>query len=306
MSGVRDWDPTVPAVTGLMRLLRLRAKGRLDAVRREVAQRTLRPASFAPPARLDRHMQLSVARRHGWPVYDVCPPATPTVHLVYLHGGAYIREISPGHWRAVVRIARTAGAHVVVPIYPLAPHGTARDTVRIAADIAADVIAEHGSDAVVTLGESAGGGLTLAAAQHLRDRHHVQPRRLVLVAPWLDLTLDDPRITPIEPLDAMLDRDGLRLAGRMYAGELPLDTPEASPLHGELRGLAPITVFVGTHDLLNPDAHALAQRAKDANLSVELIEQPGGQHVYPFLPTLTGRRARRQLIEEITRPQGQS
>src|SRR3712207_7795789 len=43
--------------------------------------------------------------------------------------------------------------------------------------------------------DSAGGGLALGLAQGLEEAGLPQPRRLVLIAPWLDLTLRDRKST---------------------------------------------------------------------------------------------------------------
>jgi monoterpene epsilon-lactone hydrolase len=95
----------------------------------------------------------------------------------------------------------------------------------------------------------------------------------------------------------MLAAAGLREAARTYACGLPLDDPRVSPLHGELAGLPPITVFTGTRDLVNPDSHRLSQLCTMAGTPCELIEMPGLPHVYPLMPTPEARAARTRMIE---------
>jgi acetyl esterase/lipase len=287
-------------VTALLRLSRLKHRSTAEKVRRDIAARTVRPQRYAPPRRLDRDLIVTVDTRHGWPTYQLAPRGNddePRAHVLYLHGGAYISEISRMHWNALAQIALAAQARMIVPIYPLAPHSTARDTVATATDIAAAFIAEQAAATVTLMGESAGGGMALAVGQQLRDRYDVQPARIVLLSPWLDVAMTDPAIALIDSSDAMLNREGLVEAGRSYAGGLDPAGPEASPLNGDITGLAPISMFSGTHDILNPDAHALLQKAQASGVSIDYYEQPGGQHVYQFLPTRAGQIAR----ETITR-----
>jgi acetyl esterase/lipase len=73
-----------------------------------------------------------------------------------------------------------------------------------------------------------------------------------------------------------------------------------SPLAGDLAGLGPLTVFSGTHDVLNPDAHLLLDRAKTAGVDLEFHEGEGQVHVYPLLPTRTGEAARAIITERLT------
>ena len=231
-------------------------------VRQQVRAAALRPAPFAPPRRLLRRLDVSVHRPQGWPVYELAPRGRATRRIVHLHGGAYIGEVLMPHWTALARLARAVPARCTVPIYPLAPHATAARTVpEVAAVVAAAIGGTDPADVVLS-GDSAGGGLALAVAQHLRDTGSPQPARIVLLAPWLDVAMTDPRQDALEPLDRMLGRAGLAEAGRLYAGDLDVRDPRVSPLHGDLSGLAPITVYAGTHDLLHPDALALVERAR--------------------------------------------
>lgn len=73
------------------------------------------------------------------------------------------------------------------------------------------------------IGDAAGAGLALAAAQRLRDRTGAQPSRIVLISPWLDLTMSHPDQPAIEAADPFQARSGLLEAGRLYAGTLATD-----------------------------------------------------------------------------------
>ncbi|WP_455402947.1 alpha/beta hydrolase fold domain-containing protein [Streptomyces bambusae] len=231
----------------------------------------------------------------AWPVYDVSPrDREPAARVLYLHGGGFIDELIRPHWSLVRNLAE-AGAHVVVPAYTLAPRGTADRTVPVAADLLSGLIESGGPGETVLMGDSAGAGLALAAAQKLRDRNGVQPTRIVLLSPWLDLSVSHPDQPEIETRDPLLARAGLREAGRLYAGTLATDDPRVSPLFGSLAGLAPLTVFTSSRDVLSPDSRELLTRARLAGTPAELIEADGQPHCYPLLPTPEGRAARQRI-----------
>lgn len=286
------------AVLGLTLKHRMRHDD--EGMNAEMAAAQLRPRHFAPPPSLDRHVSLRVTRQHGWRVYEMAPwgRELPRHRVIYLHGGGYVSEIDQAHWGVCRRMATLVPARVVVPIYPLAPTHTASHTVPIAAEIVADVIRDAGDDTLVTLmGDSAGGGMALAVAQLLRDNGIGRPR-LVLIAPWLDLAT----MAEVEPgatRDPMLSVPRLTRAAELYAGELPLEHPWVSPLFGSVEGLGPMTVFVGTRDLLLRDARRLRAAAREGGIPCEYHEAPGLIHVWPILPLPEARQARSAIVGSI-------
>ena len=109
------------------------------------------------------------------------------------------------------------------------------------------------------------------------------PPALVLLSPWLDVTMTDPAQIELEKVDPLLVRAGPKAAGRWYAGAMSTTDPRVSPLYGEIAGLPPILMFCGTHDILLTDARRLAARAAAEGGDVEYHEEPGLMHVYPLL-----------------------
>jgi acetyl esterase/lipase len=171
----------------------------------------------------------------------------------------------------------------------------------------ARAVAEHGAGEVVLMGDSAGGGMALAVAQQHRDCGGPALRRVVLISPWLDVATDHPDQLEIAPRDLMLRIPVAQEAGRLYAGELPVDDPRVSPLHGDLRGLPPVDVFVGTDELVLVDATRLEANAKESGAVVHVDVGRDMQHVYPILPLLPeGAAARRRIVELCRLPLSQA
>lgn len=268
----------------------------LDEVRRKVERQRTRPAGFGPPKRLGRSCRVGLSFGHGWPLYEIEPRGrAPRAQVLYLHGGAYIEELGYNHWAFVKELAVNVPARVAVPVYPLAPAGTA-PSVLPALTALARTTTSGSSLPTVFMGDSAGGGLSLAVAQRLRDEGADTPGRLVLISPWLDAVLDDPLVDEIQPHDPMLSREALRWTGGLWAGGLELSDPAVSPLHGSMTGLPPAQVFAGTRDILLADARRFRERAVAAGVPVELREAPGQVHVYPLWPVAEGRSARERIL----------
>ena len=271
------------------------------ATRDEVAGLLLRPKSFNPPSRLDRHVDLSVRQAGGWRVYEVTPKGSaPARRALYLHGGAYIHQIIPSMWSLVAKTAVATSTRFTVPIYPLAPRGVAEHVVPAATDLAAEIIGEAGPDHTALMGDSAGGGMTLAVALQLRDRGLAAPYRTVLISPWLDVTLTAPDIPALAAKDHELAPAGLAAAGELYRGELPAEDPRVSPINGDCSGLGPITLVSGTHDILNSDAKRFVPLAREAGVSIDYHEAPDMLHEYPLLPIPEAKQAQRTITEALT------
>jgi acetyl esterase/lipase len=270
---------------------------------RRATLRQVRPDRFAPPRRLDRRALVSMHRVAGWPVYVVRPRTRPVRRrALYLHGGAWVHEISSWHWRLVAELAEAGGAEFTVPIYPLVPAGTAGEVVPVVADLAGALVDAVGAASVTVLGDSAGGAIALAAAMLLRDRDvGLGPTELVLIAPSLDLRFTDPLIARIQPHDPWLAVPGLRAAAERWRGDLPTEHPLVSPVFGRLAGLGRISLFTGTHDITNADAHALIRHARAEGHPLDLHERPNLLHDYPLHPTPEGAEARRRIASIVRR-----
>jgi acetyl esterase/lipase len=269
---------------------------------RIAAEHEVRPESFAPPKALDRVVRLAVRYVKGWPVYTVTPRRSPVRRrALYVHGGAWVHEISPFHWRLIAGLASSTGTEFTVPIYPLAPRGTAGEVVPGVADLATDLIDAAGASGVVVLGDSAGGTIALAAAMLLRNRGVPAPRDIVLIAPVVDMTFTDPLIYRIEPRDPWLDVPGPRAVAEWWRGDLPIEHPLVSPVNAPLAGIGRITLFSGTRDITHADAITLARKARAEGHPLDFHQRANMLHVYPLLPIPEGAEARRAIRAVLDR-----
>lgn len=273
-----------------------------ELTRRQIARLQLNPARFTPPQHLFRGLDVTVRTTSGWPVYEITPRGTDSRRrALYLHGGSYVYEIVPQHWKLIADLARSTDTRFIVPIYPLAPSATASTIVPAVADLVEGLIGDVGVDGTSIVGDSAGGGMALAVAMQLRDRGVPGLHATVLISPWLDISGTDPALAVVAPRDPWLAIPGSHAAGEIYRGELSESDPMVSPIHGDLAGLGPVTMFSGTRDILNADARRFVLLAGAAGLNVEYHEQPEMIHVYPLLPIPEAKTARAAIRAAITR-----
>lgn len=271
-----------------------------EVVHAHVRKLALQPASYEPTG-LGRGVEVTLTKMGGWPVYYAAPSSghEGCNHVMFLHGGGFINEIVPAHWRFVGQMTRKARVVCVVPIYPLAPAATAKDVVPATAELLRMLLEDAGPAKVTVVGNSAGAGLALAACQWLRDRGHRQPSRLLLISPAADASVSRPEQVVIAARDPIQAIPGILEAGRLYAGELDVGHPFVSPLNGAFRALAPMTIFSGTRDLLYPDSVDLAERARAVGVPVELLLLRDQPHNYALMPTPEGRKARAIILRAV-------
>ncbi|MFQ1699866.1 alpha/beta hydrolase [Loktanella agnita] len=268
-------------------LLRLKGKRGDDAaVLRQTYDARDYPEAPPPPQRLRRVYDVTMRDVDGWPVYTVTPKAdAPTKHIIYLHGGSYVHQLNHNHWNAVTALAQATGAQITVPLYPLAPEYDHAAAFALVDTLFTALLTTYAADDVILCGDSAGAGLALGFAIGQRDQGGSLPGRLILFAPWLDITMADPAAQAVESSDVMLKIDRLRETGRWWAGGRDPRHPILSPLFANLTDLPPIDIYQGTADVFIVDTRRFACRAEGA--VVTLYEFNGAFHAFPvatFLP----------------------
>jgi len=242
--------------------------------------------SPAPPGAVAEACDIRRDDSLGHACYTMAPKtrAPSAVRLLHLHGGAYVTGITEHHWRFLARLIESTGCAVTVPIYPLAPEGNHRAAFAFVTEIYRRLAAATAPQDIVLSGDSAGGGFALALAQTLAAADLPQPRDIVMISPWLEITARNPGIAAVQPHDPWLAVPGALEAARLWAaGDNPADA-KLSPINGPIAGLGRLSVFIGTRDILLPDCRDLRDRAAREGVPLRYVEQPGMIHVWPLLP----------------------
>ncbi len=226
--------------------------------------------------------------------------------VLYLPGGAFVIRTPRVHRGLAARIAREAQAHALLVFYRLAPEhpfpSGLEDALAAYERILAGGVAPQ---QVVLAGDSAGGNLVLSLLLRLRDLGRPLPAGAVLLSPATDLRLDltGSRLSNAEA-DPLLSAEVGRIVRDAYSrgDDGLLASPALSPVTGDLRGLPPMLVQVGSTEILLDDARGVARRAREAGVTVELEEWQGLPHVWQAAPALPeARRAIARIADFIRR-----
>ena len=217
------------------------------------------------------------------------PPGAVAGRVVlYLHGGGYVIGSPRSHRHLAAAIAAAGQASALLLDYRLAPEHPYPAAVDDAT-AAYRWLLEQGvaPGHVVIGGDSAGGGLTVATLLALRDARLPLPAGGVCISPWVDLTFSGASYRTRAAVDPIVKRPGIDEMTRAYLGATAAQTPLASPLFADLRGLPPLLIHVGSDEVLLDDAVQLADRAKTAGVDATLEVWDRMIHVWHwFLPML--------------------
>src|SRR6478672_9676754 len=276
----------------------------LDAILRQSAfpvgsgvdeqRRLLREAVSAQPLPAD--VTVTSGSLGGVPTAEITVDGVEPRHVVlYFHGGVYV--ISDAFLAAGLasQVGRRTRAKVISVDYRLAPEhpypAAVDDALAAYEALLLDGVAP--SD-IAFAGESAGGGLAIAALVNARDHGLALPAAAFVMSPYVDLTLSGTTMETKRDVDPLLSRELLQPRVTDYTQGQNAALGLISPVFADLSGLPPLIIQAGSHEVLLDDAVRLARAAATADVEVTLDITPRGAARLPNLlsdPRRSGRRA---------------
>ncbi len=225
-------------------------------------------------------------------------PAADTSRVVmFLHGGGYVSGSLDSHRHMVAQLGREAHARTLALDYRLAPEypfpAALEDTLAGYRFLLAQGILPQ---RIALCGESAGGGLALAAMISLREAGEPLPACAWLSSPWTDLAQSGETMKTKDEIDPLVHKPYLDELAAVYLHGADVRNPLVSPIYADLHGLPPLLIHVGSAETLLDDSVRIATRAGAAGVRVTLDIWPNMIHAFPlFYPQVA--MARRALAQ---------
>ncbi len=232
------------------------------------------------PKNFEDNYNIKIEKYSDRDVFIISEKPEKDTYILYFHGGSYMAEMSDAHWNFLDRIMQETGSTVIVPDYPLAPVYNYKDVFEMVLPMYQELIKTIPPEKIIMMGDSAGGGLALALEEKLGEEGIELPNKLILLSPWLDVTMSNPQIDEVQKHDKNLNKETLKMAGIAYSGMDGEDNYLVNPINGPLDELKNITVYTGTYDILNPDVHLLERKAKEVGIDVEIKEYEKAEHIW--------------------------
>jgi monoterpene epsilon-lactone hydrolase len=206
--------------------------------------------------------------------------------LLYLHGGGYVSCSPKTHRPITASLARLLKCPVFALDYRLAPEHPFPAAVDDAAAAFKWLVQSGVAPGKIALaGDSAGGGLAVAAMLRLRAQRRPLPACAALLSPWVNLTGAGSYRNAGSC--AMFQPSEVLTFAKLYLSGASAESGEASPLFADLQGLPPILIQASSTELLMDDAVRLHEKAQSSGVSSTLSVYPGLPHVWHiFAPTI--------------------
>lgn len=227
------------------------------------------------PKRLLKNFQIDIIQVNGRNVTFISPKSNASrKYILYLHGGAYVNNIYRQHWIFTSQLVQKTNCTVVLPDYPLAPTDTYVNAFVMLDCLYEILLQKTDSKNIILMGDSAGGGLALALAQKQKNEGKPSASQVVLISPWLDVSLSNPEIIEVQKNDPILHAKSFKPVSKAWAGNTDLSNYLVSPINGTLEGLPKISIFIGTHDILLADCRKLKSMLDQKNIPLNYFEYP--------------------------------
>ena len=226
---------------------------------------------------------------------------------VYVHGGGYVIGSVRTHRVLMSRLAAASGGKVLGLEYRLAPEFLFPAPVQDSLAAYQWLLGQSYEPGKISFaGDSAGGGLSVAALVAIRYAGEPMAGAGVCISPWVDMEGLGESIISNAEVDPVVQKEGLEFMAGLYLGDRDRRTPLAAPLYADLRELPPILIQVGGDETLLDDSTRLTAKLKESNVPVELEVWEDMFHVWhafaPILPE--GQQAIEQAGEFIKKTTG--
>ena len=219
--------------------------------------------------------------------------------IIYLHGGAYVQEILTLHWLMLDKITRHVDAKFIIPDYPLAPFADFRICYDRMTNFYEKCLKYYGNKKIILMGDSAGGGLCIGLSMYFAQKGLRTPDKLILLSPWVELQLKDPKLKEYEKSDPTLNIDELQVDAHYWANGAEQDDYRLSPLYGDVSCLKEVHLFTGSRELFYPDILAFNQKLEEKGVPHRLYVGEELCHVYPAYPIPEAKEAIEQICQII-------
>ncbi|ESZ20489.1 MULTISPECIES: alpha/beta hydrolase [unclassified Mesorhizobium] len=249
-----------------------------------------------PPASLHQRFEIATRSVDGFPVYEIAPKTGERKRILYLHGGAYVFQITSYHWGLIADMADRLGFGITVPIYPIAPEHDFHAMFGMVGEVYRQMLDETEAQDIVFIGDSAGGNMAVVLTMMAAEADLPLPSRHVLISPGLDLSLANPEVFEAERYDPWLGIPGGLEAVRLYSAGIDPSDWRISPLYGDLSVLPKTLLLTGSRDMLTPDNLIFAQKARAAGVAIEVVHEQGMFHAWPLIDMPEARRARDSIV----------
>lgn len=207
--------------------------------------------------------------------------------FMYIHGGAFISQITKLHWTTIRKLIKDTKSVAYVPIYRLSNpwYSSCKDDVDFLIETYKEMLKNFKPEDISIIGDSAGATLSIVLCQQLKLLKLPRPKNIIALSPALDLSDSFDDINEKSNKNEVLNKPMLAFAHKWYikVGDNPRD-PIYSPMYGDSKDIGFITIFIGQNECFSNQCKQYHQKLINENIAHKYIERENMFHVYPIFP----------------------
>ena len=277
---------------------------------RELLETNCRGGDYGPDMQLRSRLAVTDEVLDGKKWYRISgkPPvsAGKTKRVLYLHGGNWVLETGPHQRLFASFLAEQTGAEVWFPEYPLGPEYHCTDSYEMLIKLYEKLLSEATADEIALAGDSAGGSIALGLAMYLKEKKLPQPNNLILLSPvpYIPLVFAPEDQAFLDMMSAngvpTLNFKNQKIIESWWQGPLEENNYLVNPVFGDLRDLAPMTIFVGSGESLI--TQRLCVNAAKQRVKIRYWEKRNAPHVWVTRDDLENAEERALIVELLRNP----
>ncbi|MDE6023976.1 MAG: alpha/beta hydrolase fold domain-containing protein [Lachnospiraceae bacterium] len=228
-------------------------------------------------------------------------------YIFYLYGGMMCQNISAQQWEFIASISKSLGIGVLVPMYPLAPEFSCRETFDMLEKTYSNLTMSYDIKKLILMGDSSGAGLALSLAMIAWREGYRKPDQLILLSPVLDTEFFDTelekKLLDTEYYDETIfyNKAAKDFINTYWVKDYAVKTEYTSPFYEDYTDLCDdVIIFSGIDDMFNCYARAFYKKAKMQGVNIRFFEFDKEGHNF-IISSKTGKAksARSYLVDVL-------
>lgn len=237
--------------------------------------------------RVREDVRVEPVRLGGVNAECLTPAARSDSVILHFHGGAFFTGSAKTHRAMGAEMAARARATVYMLDYRLAPEHPYPAALDDGLAAYQALLAQgHAAENIVLGGDSGGCAHILSLAVALREQGLPMPAGMVMISPYVDITLSLPSVRANRVRDPMVTAKALRRGSDAYRGRIPASDARVSPLFADLRDLPAVLIQAGSEEILHDDALHLARQLTASGVEVDCRIYKGMWHNFQMFSDL--------------------
>lgn len=235
---------------------------------------------------IPKNMKLKKDTINGIEVEWIVPDGAPNDKVIYyIHGGGWSRGGLRFSRVLGTILARNTGFKVLTINYRLSPENPYPAALDDVTTVYHQLVKEKNLK-IGVIGDSAGGNLTFALVNRLKESKEKYPKAVVGVSPATDLTKYSQLYVSSNKVNATYKGKVINLIDE-YVGSNDRKNPLISPLYGDLKGLPPMLIHVGGREELEDDILAYSEKANSQGVDITCKIWRGMYHDFQMMDRIS-------------------